>query len=206
MKISVCIIDYGLGNISSLVNMCKKIGEKASVSNQPDEINNATHLILPGVGAFDIGMKNLIDRGLDTILKKQVIDNKVPILGICLGAQLMLSSSDEGSQDGLGWIDGKVVRFNDTSGIKIPHMGWNSISRIYDLDLFKGMPDSPPRFYFVHSYHFHISNPSEIVAQSTYGYDFAVSFKKGNIIGVQFHPEKSHQFGMHLLTNFFNIK
>lgn len=206
MNISVCIIDYGLGNISSLVNMCKKIGVKASVSHHPNEIKKATHLILPGVGAFDIGMRNLIDRGLDTILKKQVIDNEVPILGICLGAQLMLSSSDEGSHDGLGWIDGKVVRFNDSSGIKIPHMGWNSISRIYNHDLFIGMPDSPPRFYFVHSYHFHIINPSEIVAQSTYGYDFTVSFKKANIIGVQFHPEKSHQFGMHLLTNFFNIK
>jgi len=202
----ICIIDYGLGNTGSLLNMCKRIGKDSIISADANVLNDATHLILPGVGAFDTGMKNLNERDLPSLLFHSINVNKTPILGICLGAQLMLKNSEEGYENGLGLVDGKVVRFDNSTGIKIPHMGWNSMSKVYDNELYQKMPENPPRFYFVHSYHFNLNNPSEIAAESNYGYDFAASFRKDNIIGVQFHPEKSHQFGMQLLTNFFNIR
>ena len=202
----ICIIDYGLGNSGSLVNMCQKIGYSAAFSNDVSIINTATHLILPGVGAFDSGMKNLKERGLVEILHNAVVERQTPILGICLGAQLMFEGSEEGTLPGLGWIKGSVKKFNDKKGLKVPHMGWNSLSPISQERLYFNMPDYPPRFYFVHSYYFEPENSEEISAYCHYGFPFAAAFEKLNINGVQFHPEKSHKFGTQLLTNFLAIK
>jgi glutamine amidotransferase len=200
------IVDYGSGNLGSLQNMCKKIGRKALLVHNEEEILTASHLILPGVGTFDTGMKNLESRGLISILKKAVIENKTPVLGICLGAQLMLESSEEGVLPGLGWINGRGIRFKSDSELKVPHMGWNSLVNIVNTGLYSKMPQLPPRFYFVHSYYFGISNPENVSAWSHYGQKFAASFESGNVMGVQFHPEKSHQFGMQLLHNFFETE
>ncbi len=199
----VCIIDYGLGNIGSLINMFKYINQEVIVSSDQSKILNASHLILPGVGTFDTGMKNLQKNNLTATLNNAVIKNKIPILGICLGAQLMLESSEEGIEKGLNWVDGNVVKFNtNEKNIKIPHMGWNNVKFEKNHWLFSDMPDENPRFYFVHSYHFNIFKPNQIAGETSYGINFASGFVKENIVGVQFHPEKSHLFGMQLLRNF----
>ena len=202
----VVIIDYGLGNLGSLKNMCKKIGIEASISDGLSSLENATHLLLPGVGSFDNGIKLLDGKGLRQILNKVVLTDRIPILGICLGAQLMLSASEEGQLPGLGWVDGKAVKFENHADLKVPHMGWNSLSRVAQNTLFLNMPDPPPRFYFVHSYYFSLSSNQDISAECTYGGIFTASFQKNNIYGVQFHPEKSHLFGMQLLENFFSVR
>lgn len=199
------IIDYGLGNLGSLLNMCHKIGRKAVLVRTEEEVLSASHLILPGVGTFDTGMKNLDSSGLIPVLKTAVTDRKIPVLGICLGAQLMLESSEEGVLPGLGWISGRVIKFGSENGLKVPHMGWNSLTDIGNTLLYNSMPQTPPRFYFVHSYYLGVSNPENVSAWSNYGHKFAASFECGNVMGVQFHPEKSHQFGMQLLHNFFEV-
>jgi glutamine amidotransferase len=200
----ICIVDYGLGNSGSLVNMCHKIGYNAILSNDEDTIRAATHLILPGVGAFDSGMKNLEEKGLVKPLSDAVLDRKTPILGICLGAQLMFDGSEEGVLPGLGWIKGRVKRFSGSRELKVPHMGWNSLVQIDQEQLFVNMPDYPLRFYFVHSYFFEPANREDISAYCHYGFTFSAAFERKNIKGVQFHPEKSHKFGTQLLTNFFS--
>lgn len=202
----ICIIDYGLGNVGSIMNMCKHIGAHAVISSDKDVIRSASHLVLPGVGAFDSGIRNIKEHKLEEVLNEEVIEKGKPVLGVCLGAQLMLRSSEEGRLDGLKWIDGKAVRFNGSNGIKIPHMGWNNLTTIYDTTLFEGMPETPPRFYFVHSYYFSLENKENIAAITRYGSEFPSAFRKNNIFGVQFHPEKSHRFGMQLLLNFSRIK
>jgi glutamine amidotransferase len=199
------IIDYGLGNLGSLLNMCHKIGRKASLVHTEEEVLSASHLILPGVGTFDTGMRNLASSGLIPVLKTAVSDQKIPVLGICLGAQLMLESSEEGVLPGLGWINGRVIKFGSENGLKVPHMGWNSLTYISHTALYHSMPQTPPRFYFVHSYYLGLTNPENVSAWSNYGHKFAASFEHGNVMGVQFHPEKSHQFGMQLLHNFFEV-
>ncbi len=201
----ICIIDYGLGNIGSILNMLKYMGINAVSSSDPEIIHTATHLILPGVGSFDSGINKLKEKGLAEVLNREVLDVKKPVLGICLGAQLMLDSSTEGSQPGLGWIKGNCLKFDTALGIKIPHMGWNTLDRIYDNCLFTGLPGYPPRFYFVHSYYFNLADKKDCTATSLYGREFASSFRKGNIYGVQFHPEKSHKFGMQVLLNFAKV-
>ena len=196
------IINYGLGNLGSLINMCNKIGYKASIVDSPVSILSASHLILPGVGSFDSGMKNLHSMGLIPILNTAVLESGIPILGVCLGAQLMLESSEEGEIPGLGWIRGRAVRFKATENLKVPHMGWNTLSNMENCNLFKNMPKYPPRFYFVHSYYFKLVNREDLSSESHYGIPFCASFQRGNVMGVQFHPEKSHLFGMTLLQNF----
>jgi len=188
------------------MNMCQKIGIKAYVTDSELDILSSKYLILPGVGSFDTGMKNLETKNLIPILNKAVMELKTPILGICLGAQLMFEGSEEGTLPGLGWIKGSVKKFNDKKGLKVPHMGWNSLSPISQERLYFNMPDYPPRFYFVHSYYFEPENSEEISAYCHYGFPFAAAFEKLNINGVQFHPEKSHKFGTQLLTNFLAIK
>jgi glutamine amidotransferase len=204
----VCIIDYKLGNVGSLVNMFKHINQKVVVSSEESVIKNAEFLILPGVGTFDMGVTNLHSTGLFEILTNEVKIKKKPILGICLGAQLMLNYSEEGVSKGLGWIDGNVKKFDTNNGVlKTPHMGWNDIIDYKENEvLFRNMPDKSPRFYFAHSYYFNLMNQNQIGSYTTYGNKFQSSFISENIYGVQFHPEKSHLFGMQLLKNFTSNK
>ena len=196
----ITIIDYGMGNLGSIENMIKKIGYKSLITSDIEEIKHADKLILPGVGAFDHGMKQLRESGLIEILNQKVSIEKTPILGICLGMQLMTKSSEEGTIKGLGWIDAESKKFASDE-LKIPHMGWNIIkhkklSKLFDEN------ESEKRFYFVHSYCVSCNNKGDILTTTPYIYDFISSFERGNILGTQFHPEKSHKFGMSLIKNF----
>jgi glutamine amidotransferase len=199
----IVVVDYGIGNLGSIANMLRKIGADAVISSAAADIQKADKLILPGVGAFDNGMRNLHDRGLLPVLHERVHEAQVPVLGICLGMQLMTKNSEEGTLPGLGWIDAKTVRFKfaPQMKLKVPHMGWNTITQKKESSLFSEMHPEP-RFYFVHSYHAACERSEDVLAVTPYGYDFVSAFQRGNIAGVQFHPEKSHRFGMRLLKNF----
>jgi glutamine amidotransferase len=202
----ITIIDYKTGNLGSIQNILKKIGEDSVITSDKEVIARASKIILPGVGAFDTGMRNLAELNLKDILNEKVLAEKTPILGICLGMQLLSKGSQEGLLPGLGWIDAETVRFNfsDTLEYKIPHMGWNFIQQQKESSLFTDMyPDA--RFYFVHSYYFEAHDNSDILSSTNYEIEFTSSVEKGNIIGVQFHPEKSHKFGMRLLKNFVEL-
>ncbi|MBS3918869.1 MAG: imidazole glycerol phosphate synthase subunit HisH [Deltaproteobacteria bacterium] len=200
----IVVIDYGLGNLGSIMNMLKKIGAEGTISSEVLDIEGAEKLILPGVGNFDQGMRNLSTLGLLPILEEKVIRKKTSILGICLGMQLFARKSEEGNSRGLEWIDAEVVRFKFDERerhIKIPHMGWNLVNICQKNSLFEEMhPES--RFYFVHSYHVVCKNEGDILTKTFHGYEFASAVRKENIYGAQFHPEKSHKFGMKLLRNF----
>jgi glutamine amidotransferase len=200
----IVIIDYGLGNLGSMANMLKKIGAQAVVSSDPLVIEKAEKLILPGVGSFDGGMKNLASRGLLTVINKRVLEDKVSILGVCLGMQLLSKRSEEGQLSGLGWLDTETIRFkfeDANYNLKIPHMGWNQVTVHQSHPLFTDL-EEVNRFYFVHSYHVVCANQDNVLASSSYGFSFTSAIVKDNIMGVQFHPEKSHKFGMLLLKNF----
>jgi len=202
----ITIIDYKTGNLGSIQNILKKIGEDSVITSDKDEIDQASKLILPGVGTFDTGMKNLRALDLIDVLNKKVLVEKTPVLGICLGMQLLSSGSEEGSLSGLGWIDALTFRFQfkDTMEYKIPHMGWNFIKPMKNSRLFDNMyPDA--RFYFVHSYFIRANDKDDILASTDYEIEFTSAVEKGNILGVQFHPEKSHKFGMKLLKNFVDF-
>lgn len=202
----IAIIDYGMGNLSSIANMFRKIGHKAVVTNSQDLIAQASKLILPGVGAFNNGMYQISQLNLLNILNKKVIEDKIPILGICLGMQLMCKKSEEGSIPGLSWIDAEVVRFRNISNdqrFRIPHIGWNYVEVKNESKLFLNI--EIPKFYFVHSYHLISGSPGLSITTTNYYYDFISSFEYENILGVQFHPEKSHNFGMKLLKNFVEL-
>ncbi len=199
----IVIVDYGLGNLGSIANMLKRIGAKPEISADLAVIERADKLILPGVGAFDGGIKNLQARGLIPLLNTKVCHDRTPILGVCLGMQLLTQKSEEGSLAGLGWVDAKTVHFEfDTSNahLKIPHMGWNTLEVCRPHPLFSGL-QAENRFYFAHSYHVVCRNDDQL-ASTWYGLDFASAVAHDNILGVQFHPEKSHRFGMQLLKNF----
>lgn len=200
----ITIIDYGVGNLSSIKNMLKRIGVAAEITNDVAAIEKAEKLILPGVGHFNYGMEQLHKSGLVPVLNESVLQKKVPILGICLGVQLLTQSSEEGTAPGLGWIAGKTIAFDKTklqANQKIPHMGWSDVSNYQQSKLFTNMPNEP-RFYFVHSYHLALKNSADVLVTANYGYPFAAGIEHDNILGVQFHPEKSHKFGMKLLENF----
>ncbi len=204
----VTIIDYGVGNLNSIKNMLKKIGVDSVISSQPADIENAEKLILPGIGSFEYGMKKIRGAGFFNSLQQKVLENKTPVLGVCLGAQLLLNGSEEGLPvEGLGWIDGKAIRFDQErmgENYKIPHMGWNELAVKKESRLFKDMyPDQ--RYYFVHSYHMVCSQPADILAESNFSHNFVAAVEKGNVLGVQFHPEKSHKFGMKLYENFIKF-
>jgi len=200
----IVVVDYGLGNLGSIANMLKKIGAHAVVSSDPAVVEKADKLILPGVGAFDAGMKNLETRGLIPLLNYRVLEQKTPILGVCLGMQLLCKRSEEGQLPGLGWLDAEVIRFKfdgNIANLKIPHMGWNTLTVRQPYPLFADL-EAENRFYFVHSYHVVCADRGNVLAQTNYGFDFASAVVKDNIMGVQFHPEKSHKFGMRLYKNF----
>jgi glutamine amidotransferase len=187
--------------------MLKKIGFKSAISAQIEDIEKAEKLILPGVGSFDYGMEQLEKSGLIPILNKKVIENKIPILGICLGVQLMTKKSEEGSKNGLGWFNAETIKFDKTKlpdSYKIPHMSWVEAKYNTDSKLFKNITENP-RFYFVHTYHLHTNNQTDILTTANYGYEFVAGLEKENIVGVQFHPEKSHKFGMQILRNFVEL-
>lgn len=203
----IVIIDYGMGNQKSIFNMLVKVGGQAKISSDINDIALANKLILPGVGAFDYGMQQLRKLGLIDVLNTRVIGDKVPILGICLGVQLFSRRSEEGRLSGLGWIEADTIRFQlpSNSNLKIPHMGWNELNIKIEDPLFKNMYDSP-RFYFVHSYHISNECPEiSIAGTSLHGYEFVAAIQQNNIYGTQFHPEKSHKFGMRLLQNFVEM-
>jgi len=202
----IAIVDYGMGNNGSIKNMFKKIGVNSIITDNAEDLVKAEKIILPGVGKFDNGINNLKKMGLTEILNKKVIDEKTPILGICLGMQLMSEISEEGGNlHGLGWVDAEVRRFDFNRGqnkdLKIPHMGWNTVKHIRKHSLFSQMFEKS-RFYFVHSYYMVCRDPYDIVTTTYHGMSFVSTIAKDNIFGVQFHPEKSHKFGMKLLSNF----
>lgn len=203
----IVVIDCKMGNLGSIVNMLKRINVHAVISSQSVDIQSATKIILPGVGAFDHGMNALNELGLLPILNDKVLKQKTPVLGICLGMQLLTRNSEEGKLPGLGWIDGHTARLRfgpEQSGLKVPHMGWNSVA-FRPESVFSQGYEEEPRFYFVHSYHVVCDRQEDVVGRTFYGYEFASSVQKDNIFGVQFHPEKSHKFGMQLLKNFVEI-
>lgn len=199
----ITIIDYGMGNLGSIQNMLKKIGAESIITNDLEKIAIADKVIFPGVGAFDRAMHNLTDLKMLPVLNEIVLKKKIPILGICLGMQLLSNFSEEGNVKGLQYIDGEVVKFrlSKDSEIKIPHMGWNTVDFKKKNSLTEDMPDES-RFYFVHSYHFKCNYQKNVLSVTNYGDDFVSAVIKDNIYGVQFHPEKSHKFGMQLLKNF----
>jgi glutamine amidotransferase len=202
----ITIIDYKTGNLGSIQNILKRIGEDSVITSDKNEISRATKIILPGVGAFDTGMRNLIELDLVNTLNEKVLIEKIPVLGICLGMQLFSGGSEEGSIPGLGWINGKTARFRfiNTAEYKIPHMGWNFIKQHKESRLLDGMY-SDARFYFVHAYYLRADDPSDILTSTDYETEFTSAVEKANILGVQFHPEKSHKFGMKLLKNFVDL-
>jgi glutamine amidotransferase len=197
------IIDYGMGNLGSLANMLKKIQIPVKISSDIAEIESAEKLILPGVGSFDHGMQKLDDLNLLDILNIKVVRDRTPILGICLGMQLFTKTSEEGNRRGLGWLDAETVKFtvNKNSSLKIPHMGWEALNVKKSHFLFKDVK-ADAMYYFVHSFHLVCNQEADILSTSFYGYDFVSSISRNNIIGVQFHPEKSHKYGMKILNNF----
>ncbi len=200
----IVVIDYGMGNLGSVANIIKKVGHTCTVTSDLSLIEKAEKLVLPGVGSFDNGMENLNRLGISEVLTKKVIMDKTPILGICLGAQLMLETSEEGKLPGLNWIKGKVIKFRfPEKGInqRIPHMGWNQVEIKKQNSVFNKMYEDP-KFYFVHSYHFQLENEANALTTTDYGYEFASGFSKENITGLQFHPEKSHKYGMLVYKNF----
>lgn len=203
----IVIVDYGLGNVGSVANMLRKVTQdQVQISANPDEIRKAGKLILPGVGHFDRGMENLHKRGLLPALQEKVVNERTPILGICLGMQLMSQKSEEGGAPGLGWIEANFKRFSFSNGTvqKVPHMGWNWVRFLKLSPLTRTIPENS-RFYFVHSYHCAGEQREDVLAECDYGYEFTAAFQKENIFGVQFHPEKSHRFGLELLRGFASL-
>ena len=199
----IAVISYGMGNTGSIVNMLHRIGEEAVVTDEKSVLEQADKIILPGVGAFDHGMENLYEKDLVTTIKRVTLDKGVPFLGICLGMQLLGRKSEEGQTEGLGLIPFESVRFRfeTDNSLKVPHMGWDIVEFEQDdrvLTELKGVQ----RYYFVHSYHAVCENQENVLMTCEYGYKFAAAVKKDNIYGFQFHPEKSHKFGMKLLENF----
>lgn len=203
----ITIINYGLGNIQAFVNVYKRLHIPVAVATTVDQVNGASKLILPGVGAFDHAMERLDGSGMREALDDAVLVNKIPILGICVGMQMLASSSDEGKLSGLGWVPGTVRSFRSIpalSELPLPHMGWNDIVPTPGCSLFQGM-EVNSRFYFLHSYFFECQNEQNIAARANYGLDFSCAVSVENIYGVQFHPEKSHHFGVNLLKNFAEL-
>lgn len=201
----IAILDYGVGNLTSIKKMIQKAGGESVITHDINTIESAEKFILPGVGSFDHGIENLRKSSYFELLNRRVLEEKVPILGVCLGVQLFTEGSEEGILPGLGWIKGKTIRFQpekmNVSNLKVPHMGWSEVEIRKPSRLFEGMHEDP-RFYFVHSYHLQCDDPQDILVSAEYGYEFVGGVETDNIIGVQFHPEKSHKFGLKIYENF----
>lgn len=203
----ITIIDYGLGNVLAFVNVYNRMNVPVTVAKSADDLRNASRLILPGVGSFDHAIRQLDQSGMRQLVEQLVIRDKLPVLGICVGMQMLAKSSDEGKLPGLGWIDGTVKKF-DLSAMSpdtnLPHMGWNDVTPVAEGGLFKGI-DKDSRFYFLHSFYFECHQQSNILAVSDYSGNFSCAVRQDNVFGVQFHPEKSHHFGNQLLKNFSEV-
>lgn len=198
----ITIVDYGLGNIQAFANIYKSLDIPYSIAHDCEDLKSASRLILPGVGAFDWAIQRLEASGMRPVLDDLVLNHHVPVLGICVGMQIMANRSEEGRLPGLGWISGEVKRFDEAmlaTKTGLPHMGWNDISHKAD-PLFVNITDA--RFYFLHSYHFKTDSVDQVLAESEYGYRFPAAVFSDHVIGVQFHPEKSHHWGVKLLKNF----
>lgn len=201
------IIDYGLGNIQAFVNMYKRLGVGTVRAKAPDDLVHASKLILPGVGAFDHAMELLEASGMREPLDELVLRRGVPVLGICVGMQILAESSEEGVSAGLGWVPGQVRAFGSNAkseALPMPHMGWNDVAPAVASSLFKGLKEDA-RFYFLHSYYFECSDAANSAARAFYGFEFDCAVENENVYGVQFHPEKSHHWGAALLKNFAEL-
>jgi imidazole glycerol-phosphate synthase subunit HisH len=203
----ITIVDFGMGNLGSIPNMLKRLGATARITSDPTEIAKAGKLILPGVGSFDAAMRNIESRGFIPVLRQKAFDERIPILGLCLGMELLADRSDEGRLPGLGWVPGTVVRFDPTvtdPPLRVPHMGWNTLVTRMDIPLLRDLGDEA-RFYFAHSYHFVCDDPMDIAATTMYGSEFTCAVQRDNVMGIQFHPEKSHRFGLRVFANFLAL-
>ncbi|QIB04303.1 imidazole glycerol phosphate synthase subunit HisH [Pseudomonas fluorescens] len=200
----IVVVDYGVGNIASVLNMLKRVGAKAKASNSREDIEQADKLILPGVGAFDAGMQTLRKSGLIEVLNEQVLGKQKPVMGVCLGSQMLGNGSEEGSEPGLGWIDMDIVRFEKREGRKVPHMGWNEVAPRLQHPILTGL-NQQSRFYFVHSYYMLPRHAENTLLTANYDQQFTAAVVRDNILGFQFHPEKSHKFGMQLFKNFVEL-
>lgn len=200
----ITIVDYGLGNVQAIANIYKRLDIPATLARSADELARATHVILPGVGAFDWAMARLDASGMRATLDDLVQVQRKPALGICVGMQMMAGASDEGQARGLGWFDARVKLFDDRKFVgrtHLPHMGWNNVEPVRTNGLLRDLGDGA-RFYFLHSYYFAPNDPADVLATTIYGDRFACAVRRGNVHGVQFHPEKSHGWGIQLLKNF----
>ena len=200
----ITIIDYGLGNIRSFVNLYERLNIKTKVANSTDDIISATKIILPGVGAFDYAMSKLNKSGMREELEKRVLIDKVPVLGICVGMQILGDSSEEGTMKGLGWIKGTNKKFKISEKSILPHMGWNNMYNLKKNKIFENINESS-RFYFLHSYYFECENQENELARTFFEINYTSAINEDNIYGIQFHPEKSHSSGIQLLHNFSKI-
>jgi glutamine amidotransferase len=197
----ISIVNYGMGNLGSVVNMFKHIGVASEVVENPEQLRRASKILLPGVGSFDHAMNSINESGFREILDHKALVEKVPLLGICLGMQLLTRSSEEGQLGGLGWIPASTKRIPQLPGMKIPHMGWNEVVSSCPSELTRNLPENP-RFYFVHSYYVKVDNSNNSILTCNYGIEFDAAVQCENIFGAQFHPEKSHKYGKKLLENF----
>ncbi|MBP6755877.1 MAG: imidazole glycerol phosphate synthase subunit HisH [Bacteroidia bacterium] len=203
----ITLIDYGVGNIYAFQNVYKRLDIQTKIAKTTQDLEDAEKLILPGVGAFDYAMNQLNKSGMRQKLDELVLDKKIPVIGICVGMQMMGNRSDEGSMEGLKWIDADIVKFDENlikHRTKLPHMGWNDVKPIKDHPLFKGLEDNAI-FYFLHSFYFKCNNLEDSIALSDYGISFTSATNYKNVYGIQFHPEKSHQYGEKLLHNFAKL-
>lgn len=203
----ITIVDYGLGNVKAFSNMYKRLNIETRLARSSDELRGATKLILPGVGHFDHAMGLLDGAGMRSTLDDLVLNKHVPVVGICVGMQILANSSDEGTREGLGWIPGHVQSLRKLpigNDMPLPHMGWNDVSATQSFGLFQGL-ETDARFYFLHSFYFAADNQSAVAATANYGRDFPCIVHSGNVTGVQFHPEKSHHWGARLLKNFAEL-
>ena len=203
----ITILDYGLGNVLAFCNVFKRLNIPVVVAKSASQLEGATKIILPGVGAFDHAINLLDASGMREVLEKLVFNNQTAVLGVCVGMQILSNGSDEGVRSGLGWIPGSVKAFkkeNKSENLPLPHMGWNDVTLLSENCLFKGL-EKDAKFYFLHSYFFECERSANVVATASYGFDFSCVVNSGNIFGVQFHPEKSHHFGALLLKNFADL-
>lgn len=203
----ITIINYGVGNIFAFQNVFKRLNIETKIASDKNDLIGAEKLLLPGVGSFDFAMTQLNNSGMRESLDILVQEQKTPVIGICVGMQMMAKRSDEGEMQGLGWIDAEVLKFDEKliyHRTKLPHMGWNDVSPIVANPLFNELEEDSI-FYFLHSYYFHCNNNNDIIARSNYGIEFSSAVNSQNIYGIQFHPEKSHNYGEKLLLNFSNL-
>lgn len=202
----IALVDYGLGNIKAFANIFRRLGYDVESVQAPSELRNANKIILPGVGAFDWAMTQLNQSGMRDTLDELVLEKRVQVLGVCVGMQMMASRSEEGGLPGLGWIDAEVIKFKAdffAAKMQLPHMGWNDVAPKDQDTLFAGL--EAPRYYFLHSYYMVPINEENVLATATYGVSFAAAVRAGNVYGTQFHPEKSHHWGVSLLKNFAEL-